>query len=65
MEIVKYMQDHGHEQLVVCSEPSVRLRALVAIHDTTLGPAVGGAAYMAVCIGVGRDDGRPCASPAP
>jgi leucine dehydrogenase len=42
MEIVKYMQDHGHEQLVVCSEPSVRLRALVAIHDTTLGPAVGG-----------------------
>ena len=42
MEILRYMGEHGHEQLVVCSEPSVGLRAFIAIHDTTLGPAVGG-----------------------
>ena len=42
MDILKYMEQHGHEQLVVCSEPSVGLRAFIAIHDTTLGPAVGG-----------------------
>ncbi len=36
------MEEHGHEQLLVCSEPSVGLRAFIAIHDTTLGPAVGG-----------------------
>ena len=42
MDILKYMEEHGHEQLVVCSEPSVGLRAFIAIHDTTLGPAAGG-----------------------
>ncbi len=42
MDILKYMKKHGHEQLMMCSEPSVGLRAFIAIHDTTLGPAVGG-----------------------
>ena len=42
LDILKYMEQHGHEQLVVCSEPSVGLRAFIAIHDTTLGPALGG-----------------------
>ena len=42
LDILKYMEEHGHEQLLVCSEPSVGLRAFIAIHDTTLGPAVGG-----------------------
>jgi leucine dehydrogenase len=32
----------GLERLVVVSDPSSGLRALVAIHDTTLGPAAGG-----------------------
>lgn len=31
-----------HEQLVFCSRPEVGLKAIVAIHDTTLGPALGG-----------------------
>lgn len=31
-----------HEQLVFCSRPEVGLKAMVAIHDTTLGPALGG-----------------------
>ena len=42
MDVLAYMAEHGHEQLVVCSEPSVGLRAFIAIHDTSLGPAVGG-----------------------
>ena len=42
MDILKHMEEHGHEQIVMCSEPSVGLRAFIAIHDTTLGPAVGG-----------------------
>lgn len=36
------LQSYEHEQIVVCSEPSVGLKAIIAIHDTTLGPALGG-----------------------
>ena len=32
----------GHEQVVLCHEPTTGLRAIIAIHDTTLGPALGG-----------------------
>ncbi len=42
MDVLAYMKEYGHEQLVVCHEPSVGLKAFIAIHDTTLGPAVGG-----------------------
>ncbi len=31
-----------HEQLVFCSRPESDLKAIIAIHDTTLGPALGG-----------------------
>jgi leucine dehydrogenase len=31
-----------HEQVLFVSEPSVGLRGIIAIHDTTLGPALGG-----------------------
>lgn len=33
---------YEHEQIVMCSEPSVGLKAIIAIHNTTLGPALGG-----------------------
>ena len=33
---------HEHEQVVVCHEPEAGLRAIIAVHDTTLGPALGG-----------------------
>ena len=42
MEIFEYMSAYGHEQLVVCADPAVGLKAVIAIHDTTLGPACGG-----------------------
>ncbi len=31
-----------HEQVVFCNDPDTGLRAIIAIHDTTLGPALGG-----------------------
>ncbi len=55
MEILEYMETHGHEQLLICHEPSQGLRAFIAIHDTTLGPAVEVFAY-------GRMRARPTRS---
>ena len=42
MKAIEYMETHGHEQLLVCLEPSVGMKAFIAIHDTTLGPSCGG-----------------------
>ena len=42
MRIFNYMDQHNHEEIVFWSDKSVGLRAMVAIHDTTLGPALGG-----------------------
>lgn len=36
------MQKLGHEQLVFCHDKHTGLNALIAIHNTTLGPALGG-----------------------
>ncbi len=36
------MESGGHEQVLVCSRPEVGLKAFIAIHSTTLGPALGG-----------------------
>ena len=32
----------GHEQVVFCNNPDVGLKAIIAIHSTVLGPALGG-----------------------
>ena len=42
MQLFDYMGKYGYEQLVMCSDPASGLRAVIAIHDTTLGPACGG-----------------------
>ena len=42
MDILEYMERYQYEQFVVCHEPSAGLRAFIAVHDTTLGPACGG-----------------------
>ena len=36
------MAKMGHEQLVFCVDQETGLKAIIAIHDTTLGPALGG-----------------------
>ena len=33
----------GHEQVVFCHNHDAGLQAIIAIHNTTLGPALGGA----------------------
>jgi phenylalanine dehydrogenase len=33
---------HEHEQIVFCNDPETGLKAIIAIHNTTLGPALGG-----------------------
>lgn len=42
MEIFKYMETYDYEQLVFCQDEQSGLKAIIAIHDTTLGPALGG-----------------------
>lgn len=42
METLAGMQADGHEQVVFFHDPSTGLRAIVAIHSTKLGPALGG-----------------------
>jgi leucine dehydrogenase len=42
MEIFAYMTRYGFEQLLVCHDRVSGLKALIAIHSTTLGPALGG-----------------------
>ena len=36
------METMGHEQVLFCSDPSTGLKAIIGIHNTVLGPALGG-----------------------
>ena len=40
--VVGKMETMGHEQVVFCNDKVTGLKAIIAIHDTTLGPALGG-----------------------
>ena len=42
MDILERIGADGHEQVVMFSDPGTGLKAIIAIHDTTLGPACGG-----------------------
>ena len=42
MEVAAHADFDGHEMVVYCSDKSSGLRAFIAIHDTTLGPGMGG-----------------------
>ncbi|MBN9653602.1 leucine dehydrogenase [Halobacillus litoralis] len=42
MKIFSYMQEYDYEQLLFCQDEQSGLKAIIAIHDTTLGPALGG-----------------------
>ncbi|MEE9466014.1 MAG: Glu/Leu/Phe/Val dehydrogenase dimerization domain-containing protein, partial [Candidatus Neomarinimicrobiota bacterium] len=45
MDVIKQMSRHSHEQVVFCYEPDVGLRAIIAVHDTSLGPSLGGCRF--------------------
>ena len=40
--VLEQMQQMGHEQVVFCQDPHTGLNAIIAIHNTTLGPSLGG-----------------------
>jgi leucine dehydrogenase len=40
--IFSQLTNFGHQKLYFCNDPAVGLKAIIAIHDTTLGPALGG-----------------------
>lgn len=42
MELFEYVEKYDYEQVVFCHEKASGLKAIIAIHDTTLGPALGG-----------------------
>ena len=42
MKIFDYIEKYDYEQLVFCHDQTSGLKAVICIHDTTLGPALGG-----------------------
>ncbi|HET7586433.1 MAG TPA: Glu/Leu/Phe/Val dehydrogenase dimerization domain-containing protein [Gemmatimonadaceae bacterium] len=42
MELFERIAEMGHEQVVLCHDPASGYRGIIAIHNTTLGPALGG-----------------------
>ena len=40
--IVARMSKYNHEQLLFCNDNATGLKAIIAVHNTTLGPALGG-----------------------
>lgn len=40
--IFDHLDFDAHEQLIFCNDPSVGLKAIIALHSTALGPAAGG-----------------------
>lgn len=42
MKIFEYMERHGYEQLIHFYDKTTGLKGITCIHDTTLGPALGG-----------------------
>tara|TARA_B100000768_G_scaffold177569_1_gene191957 strand:- start:507 stop:1595 length:1089 start_codon:yes stop_codon:yes gene_type:complete len=42
VELLEMMTNTSHEQIVFCQDNETGLKAIIAIHDTTLGPALGG-----------------------
>jgi leucine dehydrogenase len=49
MKIFDEISKREHEQVVFFSNKEANLRAIIAIHDTTLGPALGGTRMWMYC----------------
>jgi leucine dehydrogenase len=45
MEIFDKIEEHQHEQVVYAYDPASGYRGIIAIHNTTLGPALGGTRF--------------------
>ena len=42
MNVLEQLSEHDYERVVFCNDNDSGLQAIIAIHDTTLGPALGG-----------------------
>ena len=42
MKVFEELAQKGHERVVICSNPEVGLKAIIAVHSTILGPGLGG-----------------------
>lgn len=42
MNLFEKLEQHDYEQIVYCQDRTSGLKAIISIHDTTLGPALGG-----------------------
>ena len=42
VSVLDQMKEYNHEQVVFCNDNETGLRAIIAIHNTTLGPSLGG-----------------------
>jgi len=40
--VLARMEEHDHEQILFCHDRATGLRSIIAVHDTTLGPSLGG-----------------------
>ncbi len=45
MPVFSHAENYNHEQLVFCRRDEVGLKAIIAVHDTTLGPGLGGCRF--------------------
>jgi len=45
VEVFDAMANYGHEQLVLCFDRATGYRGIICVHDTTLGPALGGTRF--------------------
>lgn len=47
MQLFDTLASMGHEEIVLCSDPSCGYRGILAVHSTKLGPALGGTRFWA------------------
>jgi len=45
MKLFDTLAEMGHEEIVMCSDPSVGYKGILAVHSTKLGPALGGTRF--------------------
>ncbi len=41
-DVLGQIQDYGHEQILFFNDKDLGLKGIIAVHDSTLGPALGG-----------------------
>ena len=48
MDVFERMSRRGHEELVFCNDDEIGLKAIIAIHNTVLGPRVGRMSHVSI-----------------